>query len=360
MKTFTLSILLLVSQLVSAQDTASLENYLNSHRYAINIEQDSTFTIPNETARFIKNTMKGKSLFVLGESTRGHRWKLYNVLRPALVKQFSTMNLKYFFVEWGRSTAYLFNQSANNRFSCDTMGRYIWRGYGDELGRIAAIANTNPPFRYIGIDFECRPTFHLAVNNLLSGVDTTKLQRSRAFISKITGDSYRDFTFKEFRRFYRGIRHDFVNYEAAIKSELPAQYETLRYFCNNRNNVSPSMDRNPAMYRNLVQEISPIDTNATYLLSIGGAHTTAGNVSVLHKLKKNPALHDRVVTMDVFCFDSTGDGNPFFHRIKGAVLTTFVNAAKDGITIFDLSQLPPEYTGLKRYGDLLLFVKNVY
>ena len=360
MKTLTLLLLVLLPTLASAQGTAKLDGYLASHRYAVNIERDRTLTIPKETSLFIKQMMKGKSLFVLGESTRGHKWKFYNVIRPALVKQFCTMKLKDFFVEWGRGTAYLFNQCKVGKFSSDTMGRYIWRGYGDELGRVAAIAKLSPPFRYVGIDFEWRATFHLAINNLLLGVDTNQLKHSRPFISELEGDAYRNFSFKEFRKFYRRIRRDFCNYDTAIKKEVPAQYEVIKYFCTNHNNVSPSMDRNPAMYRNLVQEITPIDTDATYLLSIGGAHTTAGNVSVLHKLKKNASLHDRIVTMNVLCVDGTANANPFFHRLKGAILASFVGAGRDGVTIFDLSQLPSEYAWLQRYGDLLLFVKNAY
>ena len=104
-------------------------------------------------------------------------------------------------------------------------------------------------------------------------MDTNTLHDSKDFIRMISGSSYKRYSLKQFRKYYKDVRKGFSENDAAIQDELPRQYETLRYFCANMDNVSPSLDRNPAMYRNLVEEMLPLDTNATYLLSLGGAHT---------------------------------------------------------------------------------------
>ena len=66
--------------------------------------------------------------------------------------------------------------------------------------------------------------------------------------------------------------------------------------------------------------------------------------------------------MNVFCYECTANGEKLedlsytFMR-NDRILTVFKKIAKSDITLFNLSNLPREFSYMKDCGDLLLFTK---
>ena len=357
-----------------AQSDAVLEKYLVAHRSIINIKPDSSFSLSPGGQEMINSCMKGKSLFVLAENT-SHQLVLYKKLRPALIEQFIRLNLKYVFIEFGRSVAYDVNADLDNNYKMPDNTFFSI----SERVRLKKIMGNRRSFEYKGIDFERGFEFYDAVNNILYDVDMNSLHESRAFITKIKDiasqqippDSNGKTTYRHFHNFYKDAREEFYRDSLVIKKELGTHYADIKYLLTNPNNQLPPWaahkliydDRDPEMTKNLLTEITPLDTSAVYFLSIGYAHTY-GSSAVVHKLSKSQVLENRIVVMNEFCEDCSINGekmdkyNSKMHFMKGAVRSAFRNTANSDLVIFDLSELPREYNYIKKHGDLLLFAKN--
>jgi hypothetical protein len=220
-------------------------------------------------------------------------------------------------------------------------------------------------YKTVGIDFEVRIDFHIAMNDLFKQTDLEKLPTSKKFLANLLDSTCTKMTHKEFMRFYRKKRKEFYSEQAAIKQELGDKYTELEYLVTNHNTTRPNIDRNPAMTLNLLHEIVPVDTSAVYFLTIGIAHSLpCDHGTVAYKLCKSEQLKNRVVVMNLHCENCNVKGN----QITGKTLMKFMNradiadcfskAATGNFTLFDLSELPPAYHNIKKYGDLLLLAND--
>ena len=164
-------------------------------------------------------------------------------------------------------------------------------------------------FNVIGIDFEVRIDFHTAMNDLCGHADPDALPALSAFQSNYMDSACLKMTHKEFMKRYKEKRKEFYTETDEMKDELGSKYNTFEYLVTNHNTTRPNLDRNPAMTRNLLKEITPLDTSAVYFLTIGMAHSLPGeHYSVAHKLCKNPALNNRVLVMNLHCENCTLNG----------------------------------------------------
>ena len=347
-------VLIFISFISHAQDTTRLREYLLRHRYAIDLNSGHSFDM-------LPGLMKGKNLFVLGEGG-SHELELYNTLKPAILDQLVNQNLKYFFIELGRSTALLLDEYLHNATpgceSAFTNGCEIM-----EHERTTFKKGNN--FKVVGIDFETRIDFYTEMKRLFGHMDLEKLPASKALLTNLLDSTCLKMTHKDFMKFYREKRKEFYENKIAIKQELGDKYNELEYVVTNHNTTRPNLDRNPAMTRNLLHEISPVDTSAVYFLSIGMAHSLAcEHYSVVYKLCKNEQLENKILVMNLHCDNCSVNGRkledktPMRFLNHEDILNCFRSAANSELVLFDLSQLPPEFSYIKKYGDLLLFAKN--
>ena len=356
-------IILLFSKIGYAQDISQLKTYLANHRVPIIISESQK---PNE---LFKSIMLGKNLFVFGEGG-SHGLELNNQLRVYLLNQFSFLNLKYFFIEYGRSIAYLNNQylqnitdNADSIFKTDS-------SYKMQMRKIRALYQSGAHFEYKGIDMEQYQPFYFTIKGL-EGIDNPSVQSTR-FIDAVLRDTsylhYNDKNYftnqKHFLPYYKSFKKKFINDSATLKDNLPtSSFQVLRYFLSNPQTKPPTGNRNKGMAKNLLSEITPIDSNATYILGIGLAHSLLNrDQSVVGILSKSEFLAKKIVIMNVYCDHCTVNGEEINdHSLKfmeKEVLEAFRSSAKTELTIFDLSKVPAQLAYLKKYGDLILFGKN--
>ncbi len=346
-------LLLSVTSICRAQDTV-LTAYLAQHRYAIDLNDPGAF-------HMLPDMMKGKNLFVLGEGG-SHGLELYAPLKSAVLDQLATQNLKYFFIELGRSTAYILNNYLDKQTDSCTSA---FTKYCRIMDHEKATIKKGHDFKLVGIDFEIRIDFNTALNQMFGNVDLGKCPTSKAFLADLLDSTCLKMTHKAFMKFYKAKREEFQQNKIAIKLELGDKYNGLEYLVTNQNTTRPNIDRNPAMSKNLLQEINPLDTSGVYFLTIGMAHSMpCDNFSVVHKLCKSDVLKDRVLVMNLHCENCSLNGAP----LTGKTMLRFMNdqdieacfskAAIGAYTLFDLSQLPDEYSDIKKYGDLLLMAKG--
>ena len=343
---------LAMSAVGRAQDTVKLRQYLLEHRYNIDLNSDHAFDM-------LLQAMKGKNLFVLGEGG-SHRLSLYPRLKPMLLDQLARQNLKYYFIEFGRSTAFFMNKYINGEYTECQQG---YRDHCAILDHERAQFAAGHGFKIVGIDFERSEEFNRDINYLFPDTSFNKLPASGAMLSKLKDTAYISLSYKKFQRFYRKNRKAFINDSAAIREELGAKYPEFRYFVTNGNTTHPTINRNGPMARNLLSEIAPLDTSSVYFLSIGMAHSIPKNsYSTVHKLYKSEALKNRVLVMNVHCENlRLPDGTPLpsmIEFLKNDIGDCFSHCAEADIVLFDLSRLPDEYAYMKKYGELLLFTKN--
>ncbi len=353
MKKYLLPLFLSITSICPAQDTV-LTAYLTQHRYAIDLNDPGTF-------HMLPEMMKGKNLLVLGEGG-SHGLELYVPLKSAILDQLATQNLKYFFIELGRSTAFILDKYLHNETtSCNS----AFTKYCKIMDHEKAVSKKDHDFKLVGIDFEIRIDFHTALNTMFSNADLNKCPASKAFLTDLLDSTCLKMTHKAFMKFYRKKRTEFQQNKTEIKQELGDKYNGLEYLITNPNTTRPSIDRNPAMTRNLLREITPLDTSAVYFLTIGMAHSLACNTySVVHKLCQSDVLKDRVLVMNLHCENCTLNGAP----LTGKTMLRFMNdediesrfskTAVGAYTLFDLSQLPDGYSDIKKYGGLLLLAKG--
>ena len=345
-----LLILLVVSLSATCrgQDKAELSTYLQKHRYSITLSDANTFAM-------LPALMGNHNVLIHGENA-SHKLRLYDTLQVALRRQLIQQHLKVALIEYSHSMAYLFTQ-------------YL-------AGDIAVAAQFQPAglipyqpfkgnatFRVAGIDFEQSAPFYLAVKSALQGMDRSRLSESSAFIGMITDSSYANYSEKDFNTFYKRVSASFTAQDAALRKELGERYEPLKYLCTNSNVTKRYDNRNPALARNFMQEISPFDSGATYYCEIGIAHSRPNDKgSMAALLCKEAMLRERIIVMNTYC-DNCNDGSGVLSNMnlgfmKGERLGSFRDAAIGAITLYDLSELTGNYEYMKESGTLLLFVRN--
>jgi hypothetical protein len=348
-----------ISALSFAQDTTGLHDYLCRHRYALNLTSGHAFEM-------LPDMMKEKRLLVLGEGD-SHGFEFYVPLKTAILEQLAHQNLKYYFIEFGRANAFFMNGYLKNEMTdCIQFYERYCRILDHEKNTIR-----EHEFKIIGIDFERPMVLNADIRFLFQNENLDNRPHSRMLLTKLMDSSYKDLrgkykpSVRAFQHFYKRTRREFYRDSAAIRIELGDKYAALEYLLSNPNTKYPWIDRNPAMARNLVREITPFDTSAVYFLSVGMAHSLpCEHYSTVHKLCKNEVLKNKILVMNTYCEHCIVDGQKVTKRSAMKFMNhqdvnaCFSDAANADFVLFDLSQLPEEYISIKKYGDLLLFVRD--
>jgi hypothetical protein len=346
---------------VTGQNLSELKTYLDSNSTPINL---------NQSNKIFKSVMKNKVLFVLGEGG-SHDLELYYSLRPYLLSEFSKLNLKYFFIEGSRSRAFTNNEYLQNPADYSDSIFQNEPSYKIEMKKIRQFYNSGTQFEYKGIDMEWSKRLYNATKSITVSLTQTTIKSIPLLYSILIDTAYLHYddknTFnnqKHFLKYYKNLQNIFVKDSTSLKNNLkPIQYQQLNYLLSNPQTSPPNGDRNSGMAKNLIAEISPIDTNATYLLDIGIAHSLLNRKSaVIGILNETTILANKIVIMNVFCDECSINGkklndNPI-EFMKGELLDIFRASAKNDLTIFDLSKVPAKFDYLKKYGDLILFAKK--
>jgi hypothetical protein len=332
-----LSISVLFATFCVAQNGSDIKAYLtnNSHPVILNdFAQESAF---------FRSVMHDKILFVFGEGG-SHSLELNNQMRAYLLREFSGMNLKYFFIEYGRTTAFNYNQD---------------------------LRSTGVHFEYKGIDMESFRSFYVAVKRMTAevspgGIDSIQLLHDilidTSYLHYDDADRFKNQA--KFLQLYKGLERLFLRDASALETCLsPEHYKELRYFLSNPQTAPPAGNRNPGMAQNLLAEIVPIDTTATYLLDIGSAHSLLNRKQgVIGILNHTDLLSNKMMIMNVYCDHCISNGEvlngSLLKFMKGSVLEAFRDCAKGDLTIFNLANVPAELSYLREYGDLILFARN--
>ena len=359
-----LILLLLIAKFATAQNVTDIKAYLNDNNTTIN------FSDTNGANIFFKSVMKNKTLFVLGEGG-SHNLDLYNKLRVYLITPFTHLNLKYFFIEYGRSFAEISNNYLKSNIDYSDSIYRKSAPYKIQMQKIRKLYQNGRQFIYKGIDMERGASLYLAIKELTSNVNYSTVKSSSFLNSLLVDTSYLHYddsdefnNQKHFLRFYKTLQNNFASDSNLLIKSMPSvNYDKIKYFISNPQTKPPNGDRNPGMAKNLLNEINIIDTNATYLLSIGIAHSLLNfKRNVVGILNSSDLLTNKIVVMNVYCDKCSVNGkeinDPRIDFMKGDILETFRTTAKSNLTIFDLSKVPPQLQYLKKYGDLILFAKQ--
>ncbi len=347
-----------------AQEFNELKAYLDSNSTPVNMND------PARPNNFFKSVMSDKVLFVFGEGG-DHQLDLQNKLRVYLLNQFSRLHLKYFFIESGRSTAYIQNKYLQN--TIDNVDSIFKKGilYKKQMQKIRQLYQDGYHFMYKGIDMEWSVSLYNAVKDLTADLSQSTVQSIPLLRSILIDTNYLHYddnnvfnNQKEFLNFYISLHNTFTDDADLLKNVLGNdRYEQLEYFLSNPQTRPPRGNRNPGMAKNLLNEIVPIEPQSTYLLGIGMAHTLLNrNGVVASMLERNELLRNKIVVMNTYCDECQIAGKIINDRsiefMKNELLDIFRSATKSDLTIFDLSKLPSKFNYLKEYGDLILFAKN--
>ena len=347
-----------------AQNGFDLKGYLANNSYPVDLND------PLRDSAFFKSLMQNKLLFVYGEGG-SHRLDLHNQMRVYLLRMFSGMNLKYFFVEYGRTIAFNQNQflqgpddAADSIYKLDTAFR-------NQMRQIKRIYNSGGHFEYRGIDMEWSKSLYKAVINITTGVNPSSIGSIKLLHDILIDTSYFHYdntsNFKnqaQFLKLYIRLETLFLHDSGALKACLsPGHYKELGYFLSNPQTAPPEGNRNPGMAQNLLAEITPVDTTATYLLDIGEAHSQLSRKqAVVGILNNTDLLSNKLVILNVYCDNCSSNGqvleDKMIEYMKGDVLEVFRNCAVGDLTIFNLTNAPAGLSYLKKYGDLILFARN--
>jgi hypothetical protein len=347
-----------------AQNGSDLKDYLANNSHPVNLSDFS------QGSAFFKSVMRNKILFVYGEGG-SHNLELNNQMRVYLLHVFSGMNLKYFFIEYGRTTAFNQNQYLQ---SPDEAADSIYRidtAFRDQMRQIKRIYNAGGHFEYRGIDMEWSKSLYRAVRSIttevnLNSIDSIKLLRAILIdTSYFHYDNTNNFKNQaQFLKLYKDLETLFLHDSGVLKAYLsPDHYKELGYFLSNPQTAPPDGNRNTGMAQNLLTGITPVDANATYLLDIGEAHSLLNRKEgVIGLLNNTTTLSNKMMIMNVYCDNCTSNGkvlkDELIEFMKGDVLEAFRNSAVGDLTIFNLANAPAGLSYLKKYGDLILFAKN--
>jgi hypothetical protein len=365
MKVYSFCILsLLFVKLCPAQPIPELSGFLANHSYLVSLNA----SLQGDT--LLRSLMRNKILFVFGEGG-SHDLDLNNQMRVYLLRQFSGMRLKYFFIEYGRTTAYNQNQylqdpddAADSLYRADTAFR-------NQMRQIRKIFNSGRRFEYKGIDMEWSRSLYRAIKNITTNVSPDIIASDKLLRSILIDTNYLHYdntnNFKnqaQFLKRYKELQILFFRDTSNLKEFLsPGQYSKLDYFLSNPQTAPPDGNRNPGMAQNLMTEIMPLDTSATYLLDIGSAHSLLSRKgAVVGILDNTDALANKITIMNVYCDSCISKGkllnDKLIEFMQGDVLEAFRINTKGDLTIFDLANAPSSLSYLKKYGDLILFAKN--
>ena len=353
---------LFFSKLSSAQNLAELKTYLAGNSYPILLNDSS------QGNAFFRSVMQNKTLFVYGEGG-SHDLELNNQMRVYLLHQFSTLNLKYFFIEGARTAAYIHNQYLQNPDeSSDSV--YIDTAFRNQMRQIRRLYQAGFHFEYKGIDMEWSRGFYRAVKSITKDLSSDTIDSIKLLHAILIDTSYFHYDntnrFKnqaQFLKRYKELKDLLLQDSGKLKACLdPEHYNELVYFLSNPQTAPPDGNRNPGMAENLLAEITPIDTSATYLLDIGSAHSLLSRAAaVVGILNSTPSLSNKMVIMNVYCDNCRINGYVLKQNLielKGEVLEVFRMSTKGDLTIFNIADAPPEFSYLKKYGSLILFAKN--
>lgn len=359
-----LSVYIFFATFCIAQNGSDLKNYLTSNSHPVTLNDFA------QESGFFKSVMRGKTLFVFGEGG-SHSLELNNQMRVYLLREFSGMNLKYFFIESGRTNAFGHNQYLQ---SPDEAADSIYRtdtAFRDQMRQIKKIYHSGVHFEYRGIDMEWSKSFYRAVKRITSevgqvGIDSiTLLHEILIDTSYFHYDNTSNFGNQvQFLKLYKTLERLFLYDSSVLRACLsPEQYKELRYFLSNPQTAPPEGNRNPGMAQNLLAEIAPVDTTATYLLDIGSAHSLLNRKQgVIGILNNTTVLSNKMMIMNVYCDNCSSQGEvlkgSLMKFMKGSVLEAFRDCAKGDLTIFNLANAPAALSYLREYGDLILFAKN--
>lgn len=332
-----LSVSVLLATCCIAQNGSDLKDYLTNNSHPVNLDD---FAQENG---FFRSVMRGKTLFVFGEGG-SHSLELNNQMRVYLLQEFSGMNLKYFFIEYGRTTAFNYNQD---------------------------LRGTGVHFEYKGIDMESFRSFYTAVKRITTevrpgGIDSIALLHDilidTSYLHYDNADRFKNQA--QFLKLYAALERLFLHDSSALRACLsPDHYNKLTYFLSNPQTAPPEGNRNPGMAQNLLTEIAPVDTTATYLLDIGSAHSLLNRKQgVIGILNSTGVLQGKMMIMNVYCDNCSSHGEllkgSLIKFMKGSVVEAFRDCAKGDLTIFNLGNVPAALGYLREYGDLILFARN--
>lgn len=305
--------------------------------------------------------MQGKNLLVLGEGG-SHFLYLNGDLWLALAEQLCKHKLKYCFDEGSRGWSFFDNYYMSHPDEVDSLAsirsKFLLSHERQLYNRCA--------FTFVGIDFERREGLYMALNMIMKRVQVKNKAKLYKLAPYLQDTSYLHIaTARAFQQFYRKIGKDFMRDSSTFKSLLESEYSTYKYIVTNPNTATPWSERNRPMAKNLLAEITPVDTNATYLLDCGMAHSRPNvHGTLVNILSKSPQLKNRILVMNVACMGCKTDVEavsnwafPFLNN--KAIANAFTESAKADIVVYDLSSLPKEYDYIKAYGDLLVLAKGL-
>jgi hypothetical protein len=355
-----LAFLLLSPDFTFCQNWINLESYLKENHFSINLDN------LEEKQDNFQRVIQGKKLFVLAEGG-SHNLKMYKSLKTYLVYQLADNNLKYSFVEYGRSHAYFFNQYLAE--SEETTKHPSLESYMKPLKNLH---KKGFQFEYRGIDMERPKNFYNAMRDILKNYFPQQLNNFDVIKEILTDTTYLHYEEKVFisnqKYFldkYRIWKKTFAKDSTKIKQTLSeSEYQKVRYLLTNNQTNHPRANRNPGMAENLLGEVSTNDTAATYFLSIGNAHSSPNNRGlVVGILNKDEKLKNKILVMNVYCESCRDKGVETNDRLlkfmeNDRIKEIFRRLSVNQFTVFDLSKIPAEFDYLKEYGDLVLYTKN--
>jgi hypothetical protein len=351
---------LMASFIGRAQDD-ELRAYLASHQVVISkkdnkLQQGPTFS------RFIDNKMRSKNLFVLGEGN--HNLSINTQMLGLLQKHFSNRGLRYCFLEDGRGSCLMGEdlahvpspdakqQKYNPYMTAPTpMTALVKSGFFDRFAK----------YEYVGIDFERAWTFYPAITSLLAKLDRKKAVELCELVPELKQMNVSEDPVT-FKNKYRKLQASFLKYSEKLKIFLGEEdYEDLKYLVSNPNISTPNEQRDRYMAQNLLEEIKPVERGSSYLLMTGFLHASTNvDGSLVQRLSISKELQNKILVMNVYCDSCAIQRQALtdYGYMTAETLESFRSAAKSDIVVFDLSELPDKYSGLKKHGELLLYARN--
>jgi hypothetical protein len=354
---------LFFARLCPAQTIPELSGFLANHGYSVSL------CAPLQGDTLLRSVMQNKILFVYGEGG-SHDLELNNQMRVYLLHQFSTLNLKYFFIEGARTAAYIHNQYLQNPDESSDSVYRMDTAFRNQMRQIKKLYEAGLHFEYKGIDMEWSRGFYRAVRSITKDLSPGTIDSIKLLHSILIDTNYFHYDstsrFKnqaQFLKRYKQLKDLLLQDLGKLKACLdPEHYNELVYFLSNPQTAPPDGNRNPGMAENLLTEITPIDKSATYLLDIGSAHSLLSRAgAVVGILNSTASLSNKMVIMNVYCDNCSINGNVLKENLiemKGEVLQAFRMSTKGNLTIFNVADAPSEFSYLKKYGSLILFAKN--
>lgn len=347
--------------IAKAQSIDELSNYLKNNSFS--------FDVSNETSDSnIVHSMFQKKLFVMGEN---HTSKYNNGVRLKIIASLNErQQFKKFFIELGRSAAYINNMYLNDSFVLNqplyyyhsAVGSWWWE-QKQLLEKIKSNYKKRYDFYYAGIDFERDFNFYIAINNLFYGKSYSFSTTNQKYIQSLLDSAYLNQNEKKFLSFYKEAQIMFSSLSSTLSNELNEHdYAVLKYLLGNENTSKNLNKREKEFARNILNEIDFKNDTDSYFLNIGLAHSIKSDKgNFIDILLNDKRLIDKVVVMNMY-----NDG-PGFDDIKvlkfmndNNVLQSFRNEAKNKgkLVLFDLSKLPDSFSDIRKCCDWLLFVNT--